>query len=97
DSKLQEEWVARLIGLRDHMHTAFGVGPDLTLVDPDQGLEIVRAAWPKIKFYEVKTGLLKTFAFSKALPDKHAKVLYVLDLGMNDRDPKVKKYASGYV
>src|SRR5882724_11717057 len=25
-----QEWVTRLKGLHDHMHTAFGVGPDLT-------------------------------------------------------------------
>jgi tetratricopeptide (TPR) repeat protein len=79
------------------MQTAFGLGPDLTLLDPDQGLEIVRAAWPKVKQMEVKTGLLKTFAFSKALPSKHPKVLQVLDLGMNDKNSKVREYAAGYV
>ena len=61
-------WVERLTGLRDHMHTAFGVGPDLTLLDPDQGVEIVREAWPQITRPEVKTGLLKTFDFSKGVP-----------------------------
>ena len=93
----KDAWVKRIAGLRDHMHTAFGVGPDLTLLDPDQGLEIVRAAWPKVKQFEVKTGLLKTFAFSKALPDKHPKVLQVLDLGMNDKNAKVREYAASYV
>src|SRR4051812_8130417 len=66
----KEAWVKRIVGLRDHMHTAFGVGPDLTLLDPDQGVAIVREAWPKVTRFEVKTGLLKTFAFSKALPGK---------------------------
>ncbi len=93
----KEGWVTRLVGLRDHMHTAFGVGPDLTLLDPDLGLEIVTEAWPKIKEQQVKTGLLKTFAFSKALPKKHAKVLQVLDLGMHDDDPEIRSYAASYV
>jgi tetratricopeptide (TPR) repeat protein len=79
------------------MHTAFGVGPDLTLLDPDEGLTIVRKAWPKIASVDVKTGILKTFAFSKALPDKHPKVLQVLDLGMRDKNPKVQAYAATYV
>src|SRR6187431_2901320 len=93
----KEAWVVKLTGLRDHMHTAFGVGPDLTLLEPDEGLEIVKEAWPKIKEKDVKTGLLKTFAFSKALPKKHAKVLEVLDIGMKDEDPEVRKYAAAYV
>ena len=93
----KEAWVVKLTGLRDHMHTAFGVGPDLTLLEPEEGLEIVKEAWPKIKEKQVKTGLLKTFAFSKALPKKHAKVLEVLDIGMKDEDPDVRKYAASYV
>src|SRR6476620_8673402 len=93
----RENWVKRIVGLRDHMQTAFGVGPDLTLLDPDQGLEIVREAWPKVTRMDVKTGLLKTFAFSKGLPAKHSKVLQVLDLGMNDKSPKVREYAASYV
>jgi tetratricopeptide (TPR) repeat protein len=93
----KEAWVERLTGLREHMHTAFGVGPDLTQLEPDLGLEIVREAWPKITVPEVKTGLLKTFAFSKALPEKHSKVLQVLHLGMTDQDPEIRAYAAGYV
>jgi pentatricopeptide repeat protein len=93
----RENWVKRIVGLHDHMQTAFGVGPDLTLLDPDQGLEIVRKAWPKVTRFDVKTGLLKTFAFSKALPAKHPKVLQVLDLGMNDKSPKVREYAASYL
>lgn len=90
-------WVTRLTGLRDHMHTAFAVGPELTQLDPEVGFDIVKTAWPKIKEVEVKTGLLKTFAFSKALPSKHPKVLQVLDLGMNDKKAKVREYAAAYV
>ena len=96
-AETKKAWVERLGGLRDHMHTAFGVGPDLTLLEPDEGLAIVREAWPKIEAYEVKTGLLKTFAFSKALPKKHSQVLQVLHLGMTDKDPKVREYAAAYV
>ncbi len=84
-----DAWVQRLTGLRDHMHTAFGVGPDLSLLDPDTGVEIVRKAWPQIQENQVKTGLLKTFAFSKTLPKKHARVLQVLDIGMHDEDAEV--------
>lgn len=93
----KDAWVERLVGLRDHMHTAFGVGPDLTLLEPDEGLAIVTEAWPKIKVAEVKTGLLKTFAFSKALPKKHPKVLEVLHLGMTDEDREIKRYAASYI
>lgn len=92
-----DAWVERLKGLRDHMHTAFGVGPDLTLLDPELGVEIVRQAWPQLQQPDVKTGLLKTFAFSKALPNKHPKLFQVLDLGMNDPDPKIRAYAATYV
>jgi Flp pilus assembly protein TadD len=93
----KEAWVERLTGLREHMHTAFGVGPDLTLLEPELGLDIVQEAWPKIDVPEVKTGLLKTFAFSKALPNKHPKVLQVLHLGMTDKDPEIRAYAASYV
>jgi pentatricopeptide repeat protein len=81
------------------MNTAFGVGPDLTVMDPAEGLAIVEEAWPKIKVPEVKTGLLKTFAFSKALrPKKHAKLFRVLHLGMTtDHDPDVVAYAAAYL
>jgi pentatricopeptide repeat protein len=93
----KEAWVKRIVGLTDHMQTAFGVGPELTQLEPDQGLAIVQEAWPKVTEFQVKTGLLKTFAFSKALPKKHAKVLRVLDLGMHDKDPKVREYAASYI
>ena len=45
----------------------------------------------------MKTGLLKTFAFSKALPEKHPKLFLVLDLGMNDSDPEIREYAASYL
>jgi pentatricopeptide repeat protein len=93
----KEAWVKRIVGLTDHMQTAFGVGPELTQLEPDGGLAIVQEAWPEVTEFQVKTGLLKTFAFSKALPKKHAKVLQVLDLGMRDKDPKVREYAAAYV
>jgi hypothetical protein len=92
------EWVERLATLRDHMHTAFGVGPELTLLAPDEGLAIVREAWPRIAVAEVKTGLLKAFAFSKALaPNKHPRLLEVLDLGMTDPDLEIRAYAATYL
>jgi hypothetical protein len=91
-------WAKRLTGLRDHMHTAFSVGPELTLLEPDVGLEIVRAAWPEIRVQEVKTGLLKAFAFSKALaPKKHPRLVQVLHLGMSDPDLEVRQYAASYL
>ncbi len=96
-SATADAWVERIKGLRDHMHTAFGVGPDLTLLEPDLGVQIVRLAWPQIQEPDVKTGLLKTFAFSKALPSTHPKLFQVLDLGMNDSDPKIRAYAASYV
>ena len=93
-----DAWVERLTGLREHMETAFAVGPELLLLDPDKGLEIVQKAWPQIKIPEVKTGILKAFAFSKPLqPKKHPKVLQVLDLGMRDSDPEIHSYAAAYV
>jgi hypothetical protein len=93
-----DAWVGRLEGLRDHMHTAFGVGPELTLLPPDEGLAVVRAAWPRLERPEVKTGLLKAFQFSKALaPARHPRVLEVLHLGMTDADPQVRDYAAAYL
>ncbi len=92
-----DEWVNRLASLRDHMHTAFAVGPELTLLPPDEGLAIVRDAWPRIEIAEVKTGLLKAFAFSKALPQVHPRLLEVLDLGMTDGDPAIRAYAATYL
>jgi hypothetical protein len=92
------EWVDRLAALREHMQTAFAVGAELTLLPPDEGLAIVREAWPRIEVQEVKTGLLKAFAFSKALrPRKHPRVLQVLHMGMTDEDPEVRRYAAGYM
>ncbi len=94
----KEAWVKKLVGLREHMHTAFAVGPELTLLDPDKGLVIVQDAWPQIKVAEVKTGILKAFAFGKALrPNKHPKVLDVLHLGMTDEDTDIREYAASYL
>lgn len=93
----RESWVERITTLRDHMHTAFGVGPELTLLAPDEGLAIVREAWPQITIAEVKTGLLKAFAFSKALPSPHPRLIPVLDLGMTDNDPEIRAYAASYL
>lgn len=91
-------WIERVTALRDHMHTAFAVGPELTLLEPDEGLAIVRSAWPQITVPEVKTGLLKAFTFSKALaPNKHPRLLQVLDLGMTDPNPKIRAYAATYL
>jgi hypothetical protein len=93
-----EAWVERLVSLRDHMHTAFAVGPELTLLAPERGIKIVRAAWPRLTEHEVKTGLLKAFAFSKSLrPRVHSRLFAVLDLGMTDADPTVRKYAASYL
>jgi hypothetical protein len=94
----EADWVQRLTGLREHMQTAFAAGPELTLLPPDEGVAIVREAWPKLTIREVKTGLLKTFAFSKALaPKKHRQLFAVLDLGMRDEDPEVRSYAATYL
>lgn len=93
-----DDWVERLKGLREHMNTAFVVGPELLLLDPDKELEILRKAWPSITAPEVKMGLLKAFSFNKALqPKKHPLVLRVLDLGMTDPDPKINAYAAAYL
>jgi pentatricopeptide repeat protein len=93
-----DEWITRLKGLHDHMHTAFGVGPDLTTMDPDQGVAIVSKAWPQLKQADVKTGLLKAFAFGKELaPKKHPKLFVVLNLGMTDRDSAIRTYAAEYL
>src|SRR5690349_5636922 len=43
----KEAWVKRIVGLTDHMQTAFGVGPELTQLEPDGGLAIVQEAWPE--------------------------------------------------
>lgn len=94
----EESWVKKLVGLRNHMHTAFSVGPELTLLDPDKGLRIVQKAWPQIQVREVKTGILKAFAFGKALrPKKHPHVLQILNLGMTDSDAEIRRYAATYV
>ena len=94
----QRRWVKKIVGLREHMHTAFAVGPELTLLPPDDGLTIVRAAWPKIKHSDVKTGILKAFSFGKALqPKKHARLKEILELGMTDPDEKIQDYASTYM
>ncbi len=91
-------WVERIAGLRDHMHTAFAVGAELTLLDPELGVQIVEEAWPRIELFEVKTGLLKAFAFSKALrPNKHPRLFAVLHLGMRDADGAVREYAASYL
>ena len=93
----RDAWIKKLVGLRDHMHTAFGVGPELTLLPPEQGLAIVKAAWPKIEHLPVKTGILKAFSFGKALkPKKHARLKEILELGLGDADPKVQNYAQVY-
>jgi predicted esterase len=96
--RTKESWGQRLVGLRDHMHTAFSVGPELTLLPPEEGLAVVQQAWPRIKIQEVKTGILKAFAFGKALaPKKHPKILAVLHLGMTDPDPEIQRYAASYL
>ena len=73
-------WVERLTALRDHMHTAFAVGAELTLLEPDHGLAIVRDAWPQITVLR---------------PNKHPRLLQVLNLGMTDSDPAIRAYAAG--
>jgi predicted esterase len=98
NANTQEAWVEKLVGLRDHMHTAFSVGPELTLLPPDEGLAIVQHAWPRIKVRHVKTGILKAYAFGQALhPKKHPSVLAVLHLGMTDPDPEIQTYAASYL
>lgn len=97
DSALQE-WIGQLKGLETHGQAAFGAGQRLVGLDPDFGLEVVRHAWPELANANVKTGLLKAFAFSKALaPKKHPHVLQVLHLGVSDDDARVRKYALAYV
>jgi serine/threonine protein kinase/predicted esterase len=91
-------WVERLKELREHNQTAFVIGPGILYIDPDKALEAVQKAWPQITIPEVKTGILKVFAFSKPLsPKKHPRVLQVLDLGMRDADPEIRAYAASYV
>ncbi|MCA9236456.1 MAG: hypothetical protein KDA44_13365 [Planctomycetales bacterium] len=94
----QQGLVQQILDLRDHMQTAFAFGPNLLAADPDAALAAVRAAWPEILQPDVKTGLLKTFAFSKPLqPEVHPHVLQVLHLGMTDADVEVRDYAQAYV
>lgn len=96
DSK--QYWVDQLLSLQNHNQTAFVFGPKLTLLDPQKALAAVQEAWPRIEHQKVKTGILKAFAFGKALrPKKHPQVLKVLHLGMTDPDPYVRKYAAVYL
>ncbi len=94
----KERWVREILRLTDHRVMAFGLGPQIVQLEPQQGLDIAQAAWPKIQSRDVKTGLLKAFHFSAPLrPSKHRHVLQVLDMGMNDSDEEVRRYAAVYV
>lgn len=97
DSSKTKSMVRRLIKLDDHKRAAFELGPELIGLDPDEGLELVRAAWPDLANDSVKTGIMKAFAFSKNLPEVHPHVLQILDLGMTDESKEVRDYAAAYV
>jgi len=91
--KVQAEWVAKLMLLRNHNQTAFAIGPQMLFeLEADEALAVTREAWPQIRVDEVKTGLLKTFEF-----DRHPHVLEVLDLGATDDSELVRRYAGGYL
>jgi len=89
--------IKKLKALKTHMDAAFQLGPELIRMDPDVGLDCVRKAWPDLANDSVKTGILKAFAFSKGLPQKHTHLIKVLDLGMADKSEKVREYAATYM
>jgi predicted esterase len=87
-----EDWVERLKGLEGHKAAAFNVGPELVRLEPDFGLKVVAATWPKLTDIEVKRGLLKAFHFGK-----HTKIIKVLHLGVTDSEKKVRETALNYL
>jgi len=87
------EWLEKLPRISTHNQTALAVGPLMIFeLSSDEALEATRQTWPKLKHDQVKTGLLKTFAFAR-----HPRVLDVLDLGARDRSKMVREYAYGYL
>lgn len=93
----REVWIQRLKSLRAHMAAAFGAGSELAGLGPDFGLAVVQTAWPELANDDVKTGVLKAFAFSKGLTAQHPHTVRVLHLGMTDDSEKVRKYAANYL
>ncbi|UCD29596.1 MAG: tetratricopeptide repeat protein, partial [Planctomycetota bacterium] len=85
-------WERKIKNLKTHKQTAFAVGPQLVALDPDIGFLIFKNTWPELNNSDVKTGLLKAFAFAR-----HPRVLDVLHIGASEKDIKVRNYAYNYL
>ncbi|MHC4441488.1 MAG: HEAT repeat domain-containing protein [Planctomycetota bacterium] len=85
-------WESKIKNLKTHNQTAFSVGPQLVSLDPDVGFKVVQNTWPDLTSLDVKTGLLKAFAFAR-----HPRILDVLHIGATDKSLKVRNYAFSYL
>ena len=93
------DWGERLARLQgDDWRTAFNVGQELAELPPDEGYEILAAAWPKLDV-KSRQQMLKAFNYAMPYPlhaRMHGRILDVLDLGVTDH-PDVQQWSFNYL
>ena len=94
-SSASTDVVAELTSLTDDddWRRAAAVGNRLAKMPPDQSWPILQAHWSKIKGFEARQQILKSFILERP----HPRVLDVMHLGMSDAEPKVHAWAVLYL
>jgi predicted esterase len=95
-------WARKLAALKQggNWRTAFGVGLELADLAPDEGFAILRDNWLRIEAPEARQQILKAWVNTMPYPlqaRNHPRLLDVLNLGMHDPSPEVRKWALNYV
>ncbi len=96
----KEAWSRKLVGLAEaDWRKAYAAGLDLVDLPAEESFAILKENWQKIAKVETRQQLIKAWGLSavQRRPHIHPRLLDVLDLGMRDRSPAVREWASGYL
>lgn len=95
-----QEWHQKLTALRRaDWREAFETGLDLASLPPETGYALLAQHWNSLPV-RARQQMLKAFYFTLPYPLRprvHPKLLHVMELGVNDRSPKVRSWAESYL
>ncbi len=92
----KEAWSRKLAGLAESdWRKVFAVGQELTDLPAEEGFAILKENWEQITCVETRQQLLNAWGYISLKMHRriHPHLLDVLDLGMRDRSPAVRKSA----
>lgn len=99
EQPVAQNWEERIAALEEgDWRSAFALGGELAALPPNQGVEILTSAWPRLSV-EARQQMMKAFRFHgrDRLSELHGRLIDVVHLGMTDSQPKVQEWSINFL